>query len=213
MIAKRIARLAVLLMIVCASSAYTAAQQPSSPSPKRQNKIVYDGDMAALLSQLAAKFNVNIGLETDPLQPRPGVKIDLWYDTLDDILNAVVEAAPEYRWRNQDGFIDVYPQKASCPLLDTVISGFQVYDNDWARASEALTNMPEVQSSMEAMSLKRRDMSGTGRAANIQPFSLSLENVTLRRALHEITKKSQGSFWLFQRYGTGSRLFSISSAG
>lgn len=212
MIARRITRITVLLVLICASYAYAFAQQTPSPPPGKPNKIVFDGDMAALLSHVAARFNVNIGFETGRFQPRPRVKIDTWYGTMEDVLNAIVESSPEYRWRNQDGFIDVYPQEASCPLLDTVISDFQVDNDDWLSASEALTNLPEVQSRMEALRLTRSDFTGTARGAEVNLFSMSLEKVTLRRALHEITKKSRSSFWVFQRHGAGSRLFSIGNS-
>jgi hypothetical protein len=212
MTAKRIVQLTVLLMIICAPSAYVSGQQTSAPPQKKLNKIVYDGDMAALLSHLAGKNNVNIGFETDPVEPKPRIKIDTWYDTLEDVMNAIVQSAPRYRWRNQDGFIDVYPSEASCPLLDTMINNFQVNNNDWAGASEALTNLPEVQRQMEVMYLTRRDITNISRGTDVNLFSLNLENVTLRRALHEITKGSRNSFWIFQRYGDKSQLFSIRSS-
>jgi hypothetical protein len=209
--AKRIAQLASLLMIICASSAYVLGQQTSAPSSKKLNKIVYDGDMAALLYHLAASRSVNIGFETDPLVLRPRVKIDVWYDTLEDVLDAIVQAEPSYQWRNLDGFIDVYPRKGSCPLLDTLINDFQVNNIDWKGASQELTNLLEVKSQVEAMGLTRRELTNLSPGADVNLFALSLENVTLRRAFHEITEKSRNSFWMFQRHGVKSRLFSISN--
>jgi hypothetical protein len=210
MMTKRIVQLGVLLMIICASSAYVPGQQTSAPSSKKLNKIVFDGDMASLLSHLAANHNVNIGFETDPLVRRPSVKIDVWFNTLEDVLDAIVQAEPKYQWRNLNGFIDVYPREASCPLLDTVINGLQVNNIDWAGASQALTNLPEVQSQLEAIRLERRDLTNLLQGADVNLFSLTLENVTLRQALHEITKKSRNSFWMFQRHGGAKgRLFSI----
>jgi hypothetical protein len=211
MMVKRIALAMVLLSIICASSAYVPGQQTQLPPSKKLNKIVFDGDMAALLSYLAAKHNINIGFETDPLVLRPRVKIDAWFDTLEDVLDIIVQAEPRYRWRKLNGFIDVYPREASCPLLDTVINGFQVDDIDWAGASQALTNMPEVKSQLEAIGLTRRDLTHASRGAEVNIFSLRLENVTLRQALHEITQKSRNSFWMFQRHGARGRLFSISN--
>lgn len=209
MIAKRIILLAALLIVICASSAYVPGQQPSAPTPKKLNKIVYEGDMAALLSTLAEKYNVDIGLETDPSQLKARIKIDTRFDTVEDVLDAIVQAAPKYQWRNRDTFIDVYPQETSCPLLDVVVNNFQFTSNDWVVTSEASTNLPEVQSQMEAMRLVRRDFTSTARKTDVAPFPLNLENVTLRRALHEIAKKSGNRFWIFQRYGNKSELFSI----
>jgi hypothetical protein len=210
MSAKRFKLVAGLLVVFCASYAPVAGQKPTASSPPRQlAKIVYDGDMAALLSTLAETFNVTIGLETLPQQPKPTVKIEASEAKLEDVLNAIVRAAPGYQWRNEDGFIDVYPQESSSPLLDTVVKDFQVINTDWLAAIESLTNLLEVQTRMNDMRLTRRDFTSVSGAINLNQFSLSLRNVTLRRALHEITKKSSSGFWVFQRYGSGGRLISI----
>ena len=209
MLAKRFSSLAVLLVMICASPAHVLGQViPTSP-PNKPNNVVYEGDLAALLAHLASTFNVNIGFETDPLEPKPKVKINAGFATVEDVLDAIVQAAPNYEWRNQDGFIDVHPREASCLLLDTAVSDFQVVSSDWMVASEALTSLPEVRRQMEATHLRRLDLAGTSRVTDLNPFSLKLENVTLRRALHEITKKSGKTFWMFQRYGIKSQLFSI----
>jgi hypothetical protein len=211
MTAKRIAQLAVLLTIICTSPAYALGQQTEVTSPKKLNKLVYEGGMAGLLSQLAAIHKVSIGFETDPVEPKPKIKIDIWFDTVEDVLDAIVKVEPRYQWRNLDGFIDVYPREASCPLLDIVINGFQVNNIDWAGASQALTNLPEVQKQMEAIGLTRLDLTRVSRGADVNLFSLSLDNVTLRQALHEITKRSSNRFWIFQKYGDKGQLFSISN--
>ena len=55
---------------------------------------------------------------------------------------------PEYQWRKQDGFIDIYPKEGSSPLFDTMVDYFQVDNNYWLAASAALTSLPEVDSQM-----------------------------------------------------------------
>ncbi len=209
MVLQKTILLAGLLMMICVSSTQVLAQASATP-PSKRNKIVFDGDMAALLVQLAQKYQVNMSLETDPAKARANLKIDFWFDTLDDILDGVVLAAPAYRWRKQDGFIDVYPQEANSILLGTVVNDLQVDNNEWLAASQALTNSPQVANQMKALGMVRRDVER--QRPPMTPFSLKLNNVTLRRALHEITMKSNNRFWKFERYGKDGQLFSINAA-
>ena len=209
MVLQKTILLAGLLMMICVSSTQVLAQASATP-PSKRNKIVFDGDMAALLVQLAQKYQVNMSLETDPAKARANLKIDFWFDTLDDILDGVVLAAPAYRWRKQDGFIDVYPQEANSILLGTVVNDLQVDNNEWLAASQALTNSPQVANQMKALGMVRRDVER--QRPPMAPFSLKLNNVTLRRALHEITMKSNNRFWKFERYGKDGQLFSINAA-
>jgi hypothetical protein len=206
MVLQKTMLLAALFMMLCVSSTQVLAQGPITP-PAKRNKIVFDGDMGALLAQLANKYQVNMSLETDPVRAKANIKIDFWFDTLNDILDGIVLAAPAYRWRNQDGFIDVYPHEAGSLLLDTVVSDLQVDNNDWSSASQALTSSPEVMNQMKTLATVRSDLERQRPPATL--FSLKLNNVTLRRALHEITLKSNNRFWMFERYGKDGRFFSI----
>lgn len=210
MTTKTAVRLASLLMLFCLTAPQLSAQQPPTTARSKPNKIVFDGDMAALLAQIAADEKVNIGLETAPNQPRTNVKIDFRFATVDDLVEGIIKAAPGYQWRNQGGFIDVYPTDLSCPLLETAVSELEVNNNDWLAATETLTNLPEVGRELNALGLTRRALDKQTPPANL--FSVSLRSVTFRRALHEITKSSQNSFWMFKRYGNRGQEFSISNA-
>ena len=209
MVLQKTMLLAVLLMMLCVSSTQVLAQA-SATAPSKRNVIVFDGDMGALLSQLAQKYQVNMSLETDPAKAKANVKIDFSFDTLDDLLDGIVLAAPAYRWRNQDGFIDVYPHEARSVLLETVVSDLQVDNNGWLAASQGLTSSPEVANQMKTLGMVRRDFER--RRPPVTLFSLKLNNVTLRRALHEITVKSNNRFWMFERYGRDGQFFSLINA-
>ena len=149
--------LAVLLATFGAHLSSALGQQAPATRAMRLRKVVFHGAMPALISTLASEYEVNIGLETEPLQPQPEVQLDLTNVTFDDILNGIVEAQPHYQWQRHNGFIDIYPKEGSCPLLDTTIDYFQVDNKSWTAASEALTSLPEVDSQMRALRLSRHD--------------------------------------------------------
>ena len=201
--------IAILLALFCISSSNLFAQEPARDLLK-PNKIVFEGDMAALLAQLADLHKVNIGLETDPTQPRTWVKVDFRFATVDDLLEGIIKAAPAYRWRNKAGFIDVYPAEGGCPLLETAIAEFHVDNTDWLGATESLISLPEIAREKSALGLSRRE--SDNQRPQVVLFSLDLKNVSLREALHEITKTSRNSFWMFKRFGQRGQEFSISNA-
>ena len=202
--------LAALMCGLCFSVSGVRAQQPSPAARDKRSLIVYKGDLAALLAQLALQYKVNIGFETIPSQPRPAIELDTHFTTLEELLDAIIVADPRYQWRNSDGFIDVFPKAGSCALLDTTISTFQISNTGWSMATEILTSLPEVQSQMSALHLSRRDFPRDSHNSSVNLLSISLKEVTLRRALHEMMKASGGSFWIFER-PRGTEFFSISN--
>jgi len=200
----------VLLTICSVSISPTIAQQTSASRIQPPAVIKYDGDMAAILAQLPAIYDVTIGLEVDSLQPQSQVGFYLLNPTLPDVLNAIVKSAPRYQWRERDGFIEVFPVAGSNPLLDTMVSSFRTSDVDEAEAINQLLNLPEMKANMRAMSLHRRALGGTSTEKKDERFSVNLEGVTLRQALHQIAKDSGGRFWIFRNYSDG--LFWISNS-
>ena len=209
MTTKRTFLVAALLTFFCIASPQLSAQQSTPDRPALSN-IVFNGDMAALLAQLAEINKVNIGLETDPRQPLTNVKMEFRFTTVDELMEGVIKAAPGYRWRNQNGFIDVYPSDAGCPLLETAVSDFHADNTNWLAAVEALINSSEVGTEMNVLGLTRLNLDHQTAPTNL--FSVSLKNVSLRQALHEITKSSKNSFWMFKRSGNRGQNFSISTA-
>ena len=103
-------------------------------------------------------YDIAIGLETDPRQPRTNVKTEFKFATVDELIEGIVKAAPGYRWRNEGGFIDVYPTDAASPLLETTVSDFQANNTNWLAAVQALTNLAEVGTEMNRLGLVRREL-------------------------------------------------------
>jgi hypothetical protein len=155
--------------------------------------------MGSLLAKMAQEFGVNIGLEVHQPQHGVPVKIDLKTPSLHDILDAVVRSAPDYEWRETDGAFEVSPVRGGSTLLETPISSFRASDVDGAEAVELLMNLPEVQAGLAAMNLQYRNPTVTARKVG-EKFSLNLEGVSLRRALHKIAERD-GRFWVFRRHG------------
>jgi hypothetical protein len=207
---KQIALVVVFLVVAPGSGSRALGQQAAPAKPGPPAVIKWNGDLAYILSHMTNAYEVTIGFEVDPQQPKADVGFYLLEPTLPDVLNAIVQSAPRYEWRERDGFFEVRPLAGSSPLLDTMIHSFRVNDVDQAEALNQLMSLPELQVGMKAMKLTRQEISSASTEQKTQKFSLSLEGVTLRHALNQIVQASGGRFWIFRR--PSDRSFSISSA-
>ena len=199
-----------VLAVYCACVSPALGQPTPAPRTRLPAVIKYDGDMAAMLANLTDIYGVTIGLEINPQQPRAQVGFDLRDPTLTDVLNAITKSAPRYQWRQSGEFIEVLPQQDSSPLLETIVSSFRVTEVDGTEAFNQLLNLPDVQASMRAMRLNRRDLTNaSARQSKSAKFSLSLEGITMRQALNRIANEDRARFWIFQRDRNG--YFSISN--
>ena len=196
-----------LLMLLIAPAVF--AQEPPRPQATTETLrvIVYDGHLRALLASLADQYHVVIGVESDAQSPER-IKFEAHDVTFHQILDAMVIAEPRYQWREIDGSIEFYPTVRINPVLDTVIERFEVKDSRFAEAVDSLINLPEVKSSLAAMALTRNE-SGNRPLGVGDAFSLRLERVTVRQALHEIAKRSGTYFWSFRLFGDKIKFFSL----
>lgn len=207
---KGIAAVVCALTICGASASLSLGQQTPATRTQPPAVIKYDGDMACMLVHLTEIFGTTIGLEVDRPQSRPQVGFYLRDPSLTDVLNAIVQSAPRYQWRDSGGFIEVLPLEERSPLLDTIISNFRVDAVDEREAINQLVELPEVQASMRAMSLNRQDPGEASTKSKGEKFSISLQNVTMRQTLNRIAKESGARFWIFRRDRNG--FFSISNS-
>ena len=199
--------------LICLISSPTQAQQtvPVVEKPVQVRVIDYGGDLLALLSQLPSSFDVTIGFEVDPLQPHSYVSFKLLDATFDDILQAIVRAKPNYLWRKDGSFFEVYPRERTNALLDTKIGSFQTKDATPTEAVNQLLSLYEVQSAIHLsdLQLASNDSSLPSNGARI---SIEARDITLRHTLNLIAAQSGCKFWVFQRSGPRNQLFSITMA-
>ncbi len=197
----KIRTLAGILAIACVCTPLTHAQKPTREIPR----VVYfnDVDMAALLATLADDYENTIGFEADPDTPKPRISIKLRDVTFPQILDGIVKAEPKYRWRENDGNIEVVPLNAGSSLLDTPIQRFQVKDINRATAVYNLLVLPEVRAIAASMNLKLRPHGPSDRIKD-EKLSFDLSGVTVRQALNRIATDSGGRFWVFRRSPDGT---------
>jgi hypothetical protein len=183
------------LLLICGLSLQVMGQQPARTEPEPLRVISYDGDMAALLAQLAKTYDLTIGLEVAPALPAPRAKFFVKDATFTEVMNAIVRSAPAYQWRGGDGFVEIFPVRSTSPLLDMTISSFNVSDVDAGEAMNRLMKLPEVQNNIKSAGLQEKEPKETYKSGK---FSVTLESLTMRQALTRIATESGSRFWIFR---------------
>lgn len=196
----------VTVILMTAGSAM-GQEQSNRPRTGQLRIVLFHGDLRGLLSSLAGTDGVVIGFEADSQSPLL-VKVEARDVTFRQLLDVIVLGHPQYRWREVDGSIDFSPVSGGSHVLDTVIPNFEVKDAHFSDATNILLNLPEVQGSLAAMALTRNEEGYQPRSIS-KTFSLRLEQVTVRRALNEIARRSGTNFWAFRRFGDKERFFSL----
>jgi hypothetical protein len=200
----RIKALAGIFAIACVWTPSGRGQQVSPKSSPARVVQLNGIDMAGFLATIAADYEVTVGLEVDPNQPRSQLTLDLRDVNFQQILDAVVEAEPGYRWRENDGSIEVFPVKGASNLLETPIQKLQVKDVNRVLAINRLLALPEVQAMFSSMNLQLRPPSPPSDRIKDEKLSFDLSGVTLRQALNRIATDSGTRFWAFRRYADGT---------
>jgi len=168
--------------------------------------------------RLADMYYIPIGLEvvTEKKGERTKrISIKVEEGTIRDVLDAIVQADPRYKWEEVNDVINIFPKEAGSPLLETVVSHFQVDQVNKVIASSAISETPEVKKKIKEMGISRAELIALS-MWNIPPpdfvvrFSLNLYNVTVRRILNEIMKAAGSNYWVFYRYGDNNEFFSMS---
>ena len=171
--------------------------------------------MSSLASKLAETYQVTIGLDAARQDPKSQVAVDVRDANLNDVLDAIARSGGggRWRWAGSDTEFDLYPAAGRSPVLDIEINALRLREADWGEAIAALTDLPEVRSGMAAANLSLRNLASAAAAkSDGGRFSLDLEKLTVRRALHEIAKKSGSHIWVFQQHGAGGEYLSITNA-
>jgi hypothetical protein len=198
----RIKALTGIVAIACAWTPFSRGQQKPLKTSTLRVVQMNSVDMASLLATLAVDNEITIGLEVDPEKPRSQITLDLRDVNFHQILDGIVKAEPKYRWRENDGNIELSPVGGGSSLLDAPIQSFQVKDVSRLAVINLLLSLPEVQAIASSMNLKQRPPIGL--SEQTEKLSFDLRGVTLRQALNRIATDSGGRFWVFHRYPDGT---------
>jgi hypothetical protein len=124
---------------------------------------------------------------------------------LRDVLNAIVEAEPRYRWEITDGVINFIPVDENPALLDTVIPEFRQEDTTARTMLSALEEVPEIQRRAETLGFDDIRLRKYDGPVSSNKFSIHCRSLTLRGVLNEIVRQHGNAVWSYTEYECDGR--------
>lgn len=180
---------------------------------------IYNKSLDLALSEIASKYRVPIGLETaldENELEEERIVVDTSQGTLKELLDSLVQAAPRYQWKVEEGVINVFPRDKQDPLLKAILatSISEVKINPGtSRISvrSAITDLPEIKARMNSASLRPLNLALTSvdHLEAGEGFSLYMKDATLRELLNQIVRTSDVKYWLVSRFGKNNEFLIV----
>jgi len=194
-----LAQLAIVLFAI------TTYSQRTVPEPLRV--VDYSGDMLAFIGNLPLTFNTSFSFEIDPLEPRSNLTFRVTDAALDDVMNAIVRAKPNYTWHRNGNTIEIYPVGRANPLLETRIGSVRISNTKLKEALQRLFYSNEVNTAIANSGLRHGPIRGV--EDQDKRVSVSADDITLRQGLNQIAETSGVRFWAFELIGPNHDIVSL----
>ncbi|MDT5123563.1 MAG: hypothetical protein QOC96_3045 [Acidobacteriota bacterium] len=131
---------------------------------------------------------------------------------LRDMLDSIVEAAPDYEWKENNGVINLHPINDYL-VLNTTVAEFDVEKATKGDLLVALKESPEFKRALAENGLSEfplfvgGGLSAPPNLSGAKPpppkvYSAHLNNVTVREILNEIVRLNGRSTWLYQEFNS-----------
>lgn len=140
-------------------------------------------------------WQVNCGGDT------PRIKTDLSILQMDEKLNLIINAFPQYRLRKENGVINLILETGYPALLRTKLSSYQVDSAPTTTvALEKLLSLPEFKEAASRLGLKPALSLGSFSYPRERKITLSLTNVTVYEALNAIARANGRAIWNYTEF-------------
>lgn len=140
-------------------------------------------------------WQVNCGGDT------PRIKADLSTLQMDEKLNLIISAFPQYRLRKENGVINLTLETGYPTLLRTKLSSYQVESAPTATiALGKLLSLPEFKEAASRLGLKPALSFGGLSSLRDEKITLSLKNVTVYEALNAIARAHGRAIWNYTEF-------------
>jgi len=203
--AQSLSRLLLAQLVIVLFAITTSSQSLVPDQPLRV--VDYSGDMLAFIGNLPFTFNTSFSFEIDPLEPRSNLTFHVTDATLDDVMNAIVRAKPNYTWRRNGNTIEIYPVGRANPLLEARISSVRISNTKLKEALQRLFYSNEVNTAIANFGLRHGPIRGV--EDQDKRVSVSADDITLRQGLNQIAETSGVRFWAFELIGPNHDIVSL----
>lgn len=176
-----------------------------------------DSDFFGALQEVSYKYDVPMGIETDAQgQSAKHISVNVSQGTVADIFNALTQQAPDYRWVESSGVVNVMPRQNVDSLLDLKIAAFHVTHASPDVLHAEIRSLPEVVAWLNQHHLVEHGpftssiLIGRNGKTDQPRVSLRLKNMTLREIMNTVVKKPGFRVWFVGRYGDNGQYLNIS---
>jgi len=205
--AQSLSRLLLALFVITPFVITTSAQTAVPVRDQPLRVVDYSGDMLALIKQFSSSFDTAFNFEIDPLEPGANITFRVTDATVDDIMDAIVKAKPNYAWRRNGKAIELYPAGRTNGLLETRINSLRISNTRLKEALEILLFSTEMNTAIANFGLRHGPVRGVD--DQNRAVSVSADDITLRQALNQIAETSGIRFWAFELIGPNRDIVSL----
>ena len=114
-----------------------------------------------------------------------------------EVLDALVDVHPGYKWELLDGVVNISPRESEPPILNTFVPEFHQEKATVAEMVEELELSLEVQGQAAALGFSRHGQQYDG-PISFDAYKLSCKNFTVREILNEIVRVSGKAIWYYR---------------
>ncbi len=133
--------------------------------------------------------------------------------SLDEKLDLIVQRNPTYRWSDEQGIINLTPDKCFPKLLNVEISNFKIADvNNLNAVMDKILQLPEVKGKLKELNLRQGMQFGgiMSPPSNRPPTEMEFKDKTLQQILNEIVRKRGRGVWVYSESEfNGENTFSL----
>jgi hypothetical protein len=159
---------------------------------------------------IASKYDIPVGVEADFVQTDvtdgtiktcaipASPKLRTFFDSL-------TTCFPKYQWNERGGVINIAVKDKHIPhpLLDTMISEFNVRFDDLDTLKGAIIRNPDVQANLALAGFEVRELSfgNQEHTSDVRGGTISLKNITVREILNETLRTTNYRYWSIVTWG------------
>ena len=183
---------------------------------RRVSLRVKNGTMIEALDRLSGEASVPIGWEVTLNDfVRHDINVDLTNTPLKDVLDYLVLAEPSYRWKLENGVINVIPAVDRDDLLEKLLSlrikQFEPPKGLYVFAfRDAILEIPEVHSFLQTNGLEAsRTVHMNGGMPQPLDFEFRVADTELRALLNKLIRDGHRRMWILSRSGERRQLLHL----
>jgi len=201
----------IFFVAVCLSAYGSACLGQSTDDNILQRRVslrVKEGTMMEALDRLSGEQSVPIGWEVTLNDfVKHDIDVDLRNTALKDVLDYLMIAEPSYRWKLEDGVINVIPAVGRDEMLEKFLSlrikqfepskGLRVF-----AFRDAIYDLPEVHNFLQTNGLEASH--GVHVSGGIPPpldFEFRVADIELRALLNKFIRDCNRRMWIVSRNG------------